>query len=77
MDINLEQLLDETEPYIKKSKQIDTIQKIYTGYFNTNQAPDVFTEEFFYTVGEILSGKELKDLDLKYLNMKDILRKEQ
>ena len=60
-----------------KFKTLETIRKIYTGYYNTGQNTELFTEEFFYTIGEILQGKELKDLDLKYLNMKDMLRNEQ
>ena len=57
-----------------KFKTLETIQKIYEGYYNTGQNTEEFAVEFFYTVGEILQGKELKDLDLKYLNMEDMLR---
>lgn len=75
------QALETTRQFIMKTdaklKTLKTIQKIYTGYYNTGQNTELFAEEFFYTIGEILKGKELKDLDLKYLNMKDILRKEQ
>lgn len=56
---------------------LETIKKLYTGYYNTGQNTKEFAVEFFYTVGEVLQGKELKDLDLKYLNMEDMLRKEQ
>lgn len=72
MEIELQQLFKETAPLIRKSKKLDIIKAIYTGYYNTGQNTETFAEEFFYTVGEILSGKELKDLDLKYLNMEDI-----
>ena len=56
---------------------LETIKKLYTGYYNTGQNTEEFAEEFFYTIGEVLQGKELKNLNLKYLNMKDMLRKEQ
>jgi hypothetical protein len=40
----------------------------WTGYrdcmkdYNTDQNAEVFVKEFFYAVGEIPSGKQLKDL---------------
>lgn len=50
-----------------------TIQKLYRGYYDTGQNTEEFAVEFFYTIGEILQGKELKDLDLKYLIVEELL----
>lgn len=43
------------------------IKKLYLDYYNTNQETSVFTDEFFYAVGELLNGKKREDLKLKYL----------
>lgn len=73
MEISIVEFADEIRPIAIKSNQLDLIKKIYTGYFNTGQDTETFVKEFFYTVGNILSGKELKDLDLKYLNVEELL----
>jgi hypothetical protein len=52
---------------------LETIKKLYTGYYNTGQDTEEFAVEFFYTVGEIMQGKELKNLDLKYLIVEELL----
>lgn len=54
-------------------QKLDAIQRLYEGYFNTDQDTGTFAGEFFSAVGEILSGKELKDLNLKFLILDEIL----
>lgn len=54
-------------------QKLDWIQRLYEGYYNTDQDAEVFAKEFFYVVGEILSGKQLKDLKLKFLILEEIL----
>jgi hypothetical protein len=48
------------------------IQRLYEGYFNTDQDTDLFAREFFYAVGEILGGKPLEQLDLRYILKEDL-----
>ncbi|MDD5615025.1 MAG: hypothetical protein PHH85_02350 [Candidatus Methanoperedens sp.] len=43
------------------------IKKLYLDYYNTNQDVSVFTDEFYFAVGELLNGKKREDLKLKYL----------
>lgn len=65
----------DTKQYAEMVKHLDKlviIKKLYEGYYNTNQYPEEFAVEFFYTIGEILQGKELKDLDLKYLLVEEL-----
>ena len=54
-------------------QKLDWIQRLYAGYYNTNQDAEVFAKDFFYAIGEILSGKQLKDLKLKFLVLEEIL----
>lgn len=56
-----------------KVQQLDWIYKLYEGYFNTDQDTELFTKEFYYAVGEILQGKDLKDLKLQFLILEEIL----
>jgi hypothetical protein len=48
-------------------EKLGLIKKLYRGYYNTDQPASLFGEEFFYSVGEVLDGKQLSDLKLKYL----------
>lgn len=54
-------------------RKLDWIKRLYEGYYNTNQDVEVFSKEFFYAVGEILSGKQLKELKLESLILEEIL----
>ncbi len=54
-------------------EKLDAIQRLYTGYFNTDQDTDLFSKEFYHAVGEILQGKKLKDLKLQFLILGEIL----
>ncbi len=54
-------------------QKLDWIQRLYEGYYNTDQDLELFSKEFFYAVGEILSGKQLNDLKLKFLILEEIL----
>lgn len=56
-----------------KAQQLDWIYKLYEGYFNTDQDTELFAKEFYYAVGEIIQGKDLKDLKLQFLVLKEIL----
>lgn len=48
--------------------KLTAIERLYTGYYNTDQPPSIFAEEFFFAVGEILeNGKRLEDLELKHV----------
>lgn len=49
-----------------------SIARLYEGYFNTDQDTDLFAREFFYAVGEILGGKSLQHLDLRYILKEDL-----
>ncbi len=62
-------MISTTEP----NQKLDWIQRLYEGYYNTDQSPGLFAEEFFFAVGEILEGKKLEDLELKFLILKEIL----
>ncbi len=53
-------------------RRFDSIQRLYEGYFNADQGAEIFAGEFYFSVGEILSGKELKNLKLQFLNMEDL-----
>ncbi len=44
-----------------------SIARLYGGYFNTDQDTALFAKEFFYAVGEMLGGKTLEQLDLRYI----------
>ncbi len=54
-------------------QKLDWIQRLYEGYYNTDQDAEVFAKEFFYAVGEILSGKQLRELKLEFLILEEIL----
>jgi hypothetical protein len=54
-------------------EKLDAIQRLYEGYFNTDQDTELFSKEFYYAVGDILSGKNLKDLKLQFLILEEIL----
>ncbi len=56
-----------------QAERLDWIQRLYEGYFNTDQDTELFSKEFYYAVGEILSGKSLKDLKLQFLILEEIL----
>jgi len=58
---------------IADTKKLDAIQRLYEGYFNTDQDTELFSKEFYYAVGEILKGKNLKDLKLQFLILEEIL----
>ncbi len=53
--------------------RLNGIRRLYEGYYNTNQDAEVFAKEFYYAVGEILSGKELQDLKLHFVLLEEIL----
>lgn len=55
-----------------KEKVLENIQKLYLGYYNTNQDTREFAEEFFYAVGELLNGKSLRDLKLNHLKVDEL-----
>ncbi len=40
--------------------------------FNTDQDASLFAREFFYAVGEMLGGKTLEQLDLRYILKEDL-----
>lgn len=65
---NLEAMQEQTA-----KQKIDWIKRLYEGYYNTGQNTDKFSKEFFYSIGELLSGKQLKDLELKFLILEEIL----
>lgn len=50
----------------------EMIFRLYEGFFNTDQDTEEFAEEFFYAVGDILYGKQLKDLKLEHLKLEEI-----
>lgn len=54
-------------------QKLNAIRLLYEGYFNTDQDVEEFAAEFFHAIGDILSGIELKYLDLKFLNLDEIL----
>jgi hypothetical protein len=56
----------------KVANRLAQITALHEGYFNTDQGVEVFAREFFFSVGEILEGKDLKDLRLKFLDLGDI-----
>jgi hypothetical protein len=62
-------VISTTEP----NQKLDWIQRLYEGYYNTDQSSELFAEEFFFAVGEILEGKKLADLELRFLILKEIL----
>jgi len=47
--------------------RLAAIERLYKMYFNTDQDAEDFGEEFFFAVGETLSGKPLEELVLKKL----------
>lgn len=57
---------------ISEEQILDSIQRLYEGYFNTDQDVEVFAKEFYQSVGELLSGKKLKDLKLKFLIVEEV-----
>jgi hypothetical protein len=64
---------DKEESMTPDPEKLDAIRKLHEGYFNTDQDTDLFSKEFYYAVGEILSGKNLKDLKLRFLILEEIL----
>lgn len=65
---NLEAMQEQTA-----KQKLDWIKRLYEGYYNTGQATETFSTEFFYSIGELLSGTQLKDLKLNYLILEEIL----
>lgn len=55
-----------------QTTKLENIKTLYEGYFNTNQDTELFAEEFYYAIGELLQGKQLKRLELKHLNVEEL-----
>ena len=67
-------MMSEMESTSKLLHRLEKITKLYDGYSGTDQPANRFGEEFFYTVGDIIQNDvELKDLDLKYLLVHELI----
>jgi len=58
----------------QERRKLEQIQRLYEGYFNTDQDVGVFAAEFYQAVGDILSGKQLKDLKLQFIILEEIVK---
>ena len=67
-------MMSESESTVKLLRRLAKITKLYDGYSGTDQLASLFGEEFFYTIGDIIRNDvELKDLDLKYLLVHELI----
>ena len=67
-------MMSETELTSKLLHRLAKITKLYDGYSGTDQPVSLFGEEFFYTIGDIIwNDVELKDLELKYLLVHELI----
>lgn len=55
------------EPTKENLEKLNSIRSLYYAYTDSDFPPEEFAEEFYGAVGEILIGKRLKDLNLKYI----------
>ena len=55
--------------------KLNAIFALYEGYFNTDQDIEVFAKEFYNLVGEVFSGRSLKQLSAKYLILDELALK--
>lgn len=52
-------------------EKLNSIRSLYYGYQDSGFSPEIYIEEFYNSVGEILIGKSLKDLKLVYLEFEE------
>ena len=52
-------------------EKLNSIRSLYYGYQDSGISPEIYVEEFYNSVGEILIGKSLKDLELEYLEFEE------
>ena len=53
---------------------LKSIRALHVGGFSTPIAVEKVAVEFMFAVGDLLEGREIKELELKYIDKQDVIR---